>query len=138
LSTSGPESHGPELCDGDLETAFRSPPGDGEAWIELDLAEPVALSRIVLTLGKDVVHPPKVRLLVDADQGQWRPLPVTNSRVAPARQLAVNGPRSQRWLPLHPVPARHYRLVLSKRLGAEWAITEVRVARAGMPLTAAR
>jgi len=85
-----------------------------------------------------VCAPPKVRLLVGGDEERWRPLPVTNSRVAPAHQLAVNGPRSQRWLPLHPVPARDYRLVLSKRVGADWAITEVRVARAGMPLTAAR
>ncbi len=138
LRTSGASSHGLELCDGDVETVFRSPPGEGDAWIELDLAEPVALTRIELALAAGVIHPPKVRLLVAAEDGHWRTLAAANSRVAPARQLAINGPRSQRWLPLHPVPARRYRLVLSRRVGADWAIAEVKVARPGLPLTAAR
>jgi len=135
LLTSGESNGGAALCDGDPETVFRS--SEEEAWIEVSPGEPLALSRIDLTLAADVVHPPKVRALVQAEDGAWTGLPLANSRVAPDRQLDVNGPRSQRWLPLAPVAARRYRLILERRAGADWAIAEIGLARVGLPLDAA-
>ena len=119
----------PLLIDGRLETAWVA--GDAQRpgeWIQVDLPEPVMLTRVELLLGP---HPLRygrnLHLLVSEDAASWTRVRVAAGR-PPVEEQSLRGEGASQVLWIEPRRVRSLRIVQAGTADRRWGIAELRLA----------
>jgi hypothetical protein len=122
----------PLLADGGLDTAWvaEGPQRPGQ-WVQVDLAEPVTLTRVELLLGpKPLRYGRNLHLLVSEDGSSWIRVRVAAGRPAVEAQ-SRRGEGASQVLWIEPRRARGVRLEQAGSADRRWAIAELRLAALG-------
>lgn len=119
----------PALCDGRLDTLWRTPgPQRRGDWVQVRLPRPAMVARVELVVGSEARFAARqLRVEISADGEQWDVAPALAGR-APVESQPAGAPVSQVLILAPARPARALRL-LQTGLGwrRRWGIAELRV-----------
>ena len=119
----------PQAVDGRDDTWWRTEsvqrPGD---WLQVTLPQPARLDRIELDVdGNGRFGARELKLLVSADGGEFGEAEVRPGRPALDDQRVEGKSHSQVFLLTPPVPARAFRLLITRPGAHRWGVAELRV-----------